>query len=138
MEQEIDYYKHYGVERQDLSYDFIAGLITGEGTFYWTKNKGTKKTPAFALRMHIRDFDLLVNVRYSLGLKERVYEYIHNGRHYAFLFARSFDSLRKVIDNIYPKLGGYKRLQFIEWFQKFNDETLEARYITIYNIYKVK
>ncbi len=67
-------HEFYGVKPEILSKDFIAGLIVGEGTFYWTKN-GSHKIPVFALRMHIRDFDLILNFKYSLGVKEKVYEY---------------------------------------------------------------
>ncbi len=130
-------HKFYGVEPEILSKDFIAGLIVGEGTFYWTKN-GSHKIPVFALRMHIRDFDLILNFKYSLGVKEKVYEYNHNRRHYAFLILRSFESLKKLIEDIYPRLSGYKKQQFISWFNQFKDPELEARYSTIYNIFKYK
>ena len=133
----LEEHKLYGIKPETLSKDFIAGLIVGEGTFYWTKN-GSKKTPAFALRMHIRDFDLIVNIKYSLGIKEKVYEYYHNDRHYAFLIVRNFESIRTIINDIYPRLSGYKKLQFIEWFKGFKDENAEERYQVIYNIFKSK
>lgn len=127
----------YGVKQELLSPDFIAGLVVGEGTFYWTKYRN-KKIPVFALRMHIRDFDLLINIKCSLNLKETVYEYTNNGRHAAFLIVRSFESIKKVIEKIYPGLTGHKRIQFIQWFKGFKDEDLDRRYKTIYNIFKYK
>ena len=134
-------YEHdfYGVTPELLTKEFITGLIVGEGTFYWTSDRSTaKKIPVFALRFHIRDFDLLLNVKYSLGLKERVYEYNHGGRHYAFLIVRSFEGLRRLIEDIYPLLSGYKKIQFIEWFQKFNHENMRPQDRAVYNIFKLR
>jgi len=86
-----------GVEKMELSLDFIAGLIVGEGTFYWTKIAYGYKRPVFALRMHVRDFDLVANVRDSLGVtREKVYEYTHNNRHYAFLIVRDIDDIKDI------------------------------------------
>ena len=124
----------YGIKPELLSLDFIAGLIVGEGTFYWTTVKKTnKKIPVFALRMHIRDFELLTNVKYSLGVQEKVYEYQHGGRHYSFLILRSYASIRKIIKDIYPRLTGYKKLQFLKWFKGFKDSD---RFESIYYIFK--
>ena len=108
------------MEDKPLSLDFIAGLIVGEGTFYWTKAP-QGKIPVFALRMHVRDKELVTMVRDSLGLKtEKIYEYTHNNRHYAFLIVRNIGSLKNiVIPLIYPRLAGYKRVQFLEWFKGF-------------------
>ena len=115
------------VKRETLSLDFIAGLIVGEGTFYWTRAP-SGKIPGFGLRMHVRDKWLVTAVRDTLGLKKRVYEYIHNNRHYAFLIVREIGSLKNIIiPLIYPRLAGYKRLQFLEWFQGFyNPEAAEG------------
>ena len=33
----------YGIRPELLSKDFIAGLVVGEGTFYWTKSADNKK-----------------------------------------------------------------------------------------------
>jgi hypothetical protein len=102
-----------------LSHDFIAGLIVGEGTFYWTKS-GSGRVPAFAIRLHVRDKELITAVRDSLGLRERIYEYTHNNRHYVMLIVRNIGSLKNVIiPIIYPRLAGYKRLQFLRWFREF-------------------
>lgn len=135
-------YEHdfYGIKPELFSYDFIAGLIVGEGTFYWTKDKiRGESVPVFALRLHIRDFDLIVNVKYSLGLKkEKVYEYTHNGRHYGFLIVRNFDGLKRIIEIIYPRLAGHKRVQFVEWFKKFKDENMKNSCKAIYNIFRQK
>lgn len=107
------------VKRETLSSEFIAGLIVGEGTFYWSKGPAGK-IPAFALRMHVRDKKLVCAVRDSLGLRNRVYEYTHNRRHYAFLLVREIGALKNIIiPRLYPHLDGYKRIQFLEWFLGF-------------------
>lgn len=132
-------YEHsfYGVNPELLSKDFIACLIVGEGTFYWTTDSvSSNKIPAFALRFHIRDFDLLINVKYFLGLKERVYEYNHGGRHYAFLIVRSIEGLKKIIEDIYPLLSGYKKIQFVEWFKRFGAVERKPRDVALYNIFR--
>ena len=135
----LDEHKFYGVKPELLSLDFIAGLIVGEGTFYWDKHKSNKYIiPVFALRFHIRDFDLLINVKYSLGLSERVYEYTHGGRHYAFLIVRSFDGLKRIIENIYPRLTGYKKEQFSKWFHRFNDKDIKKINGSLYEIFRSK
>lgn len=130
----------YGVKPELFSMDFVAGLIVGEGTFYWTRDSknSNRNIPSFALRMHIRDFDLLINVKYSLGIRDKVHEYTHNNRHYALLIVRSFESLRKIIESIYPRLTGYKKSQFHIWFKKFGDETKEVNNRAIYSIFKNK
>lgn len=112
------------VKRETLGLDFIAGLIVGEGTFYWTRTP-EGKLPAFGLRMHVRDKWLVTAVRDTLGLKHRVYEYAHNKRHYVFLLVREIGPLKNtVIPLIYPRLLGYKRLQFLEWFKNFHESDI--------------
>lgn len=120
--------------------DFIAGLIVGEGSFYWTKNKTTgEKTPAFSLRMHVRDKELVEMVRYTLTYKEKVYEYQHAGRHYVMLIVRNPGDLKnKVIPLIYPRLLGYKKQQFVEWFKQFSDIDVPENYRFIFNVFKRK
>jgi len=109
------------VKRETLSLDFIAGLVVGEGTFYWTKTH-LGRIPVFALRFHVRDRELLTAVKDSLGLKEKIYEYTHNHRHYVFLIVRNIGSLKNIIiPLIYPRLAGYKKQQFQEWFKGFYD-----------------
>lgn len=112
---------------EKLPLEFIAGLVVGEGTFCWTKSP-RGKLPTFALRMHARDKELVEAARDSLGLREKVYEYTHGGRHYATLIVRNIGSLKNnIIPLLYPRLVGYKRQQFLEWFQGFfRPETAEG------------
>ena len=61
---------------QKLSPDYIRGLIDGEGCFtFFTNLKLGIKMPAFVLRMHARDKELIESVKYSLGLRNKIYEY---------------------------------------------------------------
>lgn len=119
-----------------LSLEFIAGLVVGEGTFYWTKNKNGLKTPAFALRMHVRDLELVTDVRDSLKLSSRVYEYTHDNRHYVYLLVRNPWELKAIIRALYPRLYGYKKEQFVYWFHRFGDEDVSPNYRFLFSIFK--
>lgn len=134
MEQ-VPEHKLFGIKEELLNSDFIAGIIVGHGSFYWTK-AGSKMVPCFALKMQINEFDLLVNIKYSLGLHERVYEYQNSGRHFGLLLVRSFAGLRIMIEQIYPKLRGHKRKQFAEWFKGFEGEGISEKSRAIRSIYK--
>ena len=129
-----------GVEKMELSLDFIAVLIVGEGTCYWTKIAYGYKRPVFALRMHVRDFDLVANVRDSLGVtREKVYEYTHNNRHYAFLIVRDIDDIKDIIiPSLWPRLTGYKKEQFKEWFHIFGSADAHPQFRFIYDVFKTK
>ncbi len=129
--------KHHQIYYENLI-NFIAGLIVGEGSFYWTKNKqGALKTPAFSLRMHIRDKELVTMVRDVLAPHERVYEYQHAGRHYVYLIIRNKADLKNsVIPLLYPKLRGYKREQFVKWFKTFGDNDTAESHRFIFNVFK--
>ena len=124
---------------EKLNLDFIAGLIVGEGTFYWTRSP-RGKIPAFALRMHVRDKELVTAVRDSLGLKrERIYEYTHNNRHYAFLIVRNIGSLKNaIIPLVYPRLQGYKLEQFRVWFDGFYNPDIAEGYAFFPNAFRLR
>jgi len=113
---------------KQLSLDYIAGLITGEGSFFWiTQNKGKQKVPVFQLRMHYNDRELVFAVRNSLKLKEPIYEYKHRDknkpsliRHYVQLMVRKTEVIKeKIIPAFEGRLYGLKREQFNAWKAKF-------------------
>ena len=61
---------------EEISNEYVRGLVEGEGTFTFSPS-GNKKIPVFCLKMHVRDKNLLELVRNKLGLKNKVYEYNH-------------------------------------------------------------
>ncbi|MBI2628219.1 MAG: LAGLIDADG family homing endonuclease [Candidatus Niyogibacteria bacterium] len=131
-----------------LSYDYIRGLIEGEGTFTFDTRKqqnGTKlKIPTFALSMHIRDEDLIEAVRDTLRLKNKIYIYDHqkkDGYHRgpkAILIVREFPQLKNIIvPFFYKKLKGNKGRQFISWLEKIGtDPDVSKLFKLIYRLYK--
>lgn len=117
-----------------LSYEYIRGLIEGEGTFTFTtanyKNKKVK-IPAFQIRMHTRDKELIKAVRNFLGLKNKVYIYHYPGKDgskrgpQAMLIVRERGSLRNIIiPFFYNKLIGHKAIQFNEWIEKIGTDPM--------------
>lgn len=128
-----------------LSYEYIRGLVDGEGTFtFSTSHKLHRKVPAFAIKMHIRDKELLEMVRDTMGLKNRVYEYNHQGKDgsikgpQAMLIVREFGQLKNIIiPFFYKKLKGNKGKQFIQWLEKIGtDPYIPETYKFIHKIYK--
>lgn len=121
-----------------LPHDYIRGLVDGEGTFTFSttshKNldgKITKlKVPAFAIRMHERDEELIRAVRNTLGLTNSVYKYDHNQRNkdgynrgqQAMLIVRETGQLKNIIiPFFYKKPHGNKGKQFFEWLEKMGN-----------------
>ena len=130
-----------------LSYEYIRGLTAGEGTFTFSMNtvRGVKRrTPAFAIRMAVRDKELIEGVRDSLNLKNKVYIYNHQGKDgsirqpQAMLIVREFPALRDVIIPVfYKRLKGYKRIQFEEWINNIgNDPLVPKTFKILYKIYQ--
>jgi hypothetical protein len=117
-------------ETKKLSLDFIAGLISGEGSFLVVPyRKGKQIVFVFQLRLHYNDRNLVFAVRNSLGLKEPVYEYFYNNRHFALLLVRK----RSVIENVIipafeGRLFGLKERQFQNWKERFFEEKKKWRY----------
>jgi len=103
-----------------LSDDYIRGLIEGEGHFGSDKLKDGKRIPCFVLKMHVRDKELIEGIRDYLGLYNWVYEYKHQGRHYAMLIIRDTPTLKnKIIPLFKGKLLGFKGTQFEWWLKQF-------------------
>lgn len=138
--------------RKDLSYDYIRGLIEGEGSFTFsttvrTLADGTKKReriPAFTIGMHERDEKLLRKVRDTLGLTNRVYNYKpsnkdgYNRGRKAFLIVREFGSLKNVIiPFFYNKLVGNKAIQFNQWLERIgSDPSVAESFKLLYRLHK--
>lgn len=127
---------------QKLPYNYIRGLVEGEGTFtFYTVSRymqtfdGTTKRmkqPAFAIKMHHRDEKLLMSVKYTLGLREK----LHKHRPYprperptaaaqVGLIVRDTSDLRDIIIPLfYKRLYGHKGKQFKEWLEKMGNEEM--------------
>ena len=105
--------------RARMTDDYLRGLIEGEGHFGLDTKTDGKKIPAFVLKMHVRDKELIEGVRDHLKLRNKVYEYRHQGRHYAMLIVRDIGDLKNIIIPLCRgKLLGHKGTQF-EWWIKY-------------------
>lgn len=106
--------------RNRISDDYIRGLIEGEGCFGNMRNPRGEQIPAFMLKMHVRDKEMIEAIRDYLKLPDRVYEYLHQGRHFALLQVRDIGSLKNVIIPLFRgKLLGHKGTQMEAWLKKY-------------------
>jgi hypothetical protein len=127
----------------NLSHEYIRGVVEGEGCFTFSKSSG-RKIPAFALRMHIRDEDLICAIRDTLGLRNRVYVYHYSGKDgcrrdpQAVLIVREFGQLKNIIvPFFYKRLKGNKGKQFDEWLEKIgSDPEVSKMFKIIHTIHK--
>ncbi len=134
---------------QKLSYEYIRGLVEGEGcfTFYpgFRKTDGRKsKLPAFVIAMHERDLDLLILIKNTLQLRNKIYfrnpptKDGHKKGRTVVLVVREFDQLKDIIIPLfYKKLKGNKGKQFMEWLERIgNDPDVSNRFKSLYRLYK--
>ncbi len=142
---------------QEISYEYIRGLIDGEGCFTFCTIPGSLKVgdkvskpriPAFILSMNSRDKDLIASIRNRLGLRNRIYTYRSTPLHTfnksyirgskSILIVRDFPSLKNVIVPLfYEKLRGYKGTQFGAWLGLIGtDPAVPSRYKLIYRLHK--
>ncbi|OGG43255.1 hypothetical protein A3G50_01220 [Candidatus Jorgensenbacteria bacterium RIFCSPLOWO2_12_FULL_42_11] len=133
-----------------LSFEYIRGLVEGEGCFTFDKRttkykKSIKieKIPTFVIQMHERDRELLRKLRNTLGLPNSIYilgpyrkDGINRGR-MAKLIVRDYISLKdKIIPLFYKKLHGYKAKQFMEWLENIGNSDVLYPYRNLYKLYK--
>ncbi len=128
-----------------LPYDYIRGVVEGEGAFTFSSNRKLKrKVPAFSIKMHVRDWKLLEEIRDTLNLKNKVYVYNHQKNDgsvrgpQAMLIVREFGQLKNIIvPFFYKKLRGNKGKQFEEWLERIGtDPEVPDSFRFIYKIYK--
>ncbi len=132
-----------------LSYDYIRGLVDGEGCFSFHTAPGNEafprmRIPVFAISMHERDEELINAVRDKLGLKNKVYNHKSSMRdgsmrgRKATLFVRDVGSLKNIIiPFFYNRLIGHKSKQFIIWLERIgNDPSVLDGYRILYRLYK--
>ena len=130
---------------KEISYEYIRGLIEGEGSFSFSPNKTHGIiVPSFTIRMHIRDKALISMIRDKLRLNNTVYEYDYKGKDgynrgpTATLIVREIGSLKNImIPLCYKKLIGNKALSFEKWIEKIgSDPRVTNSYKFIHFLYK--
>ena len=105
---------------QLLTPEYIRGLIEGEGTFTNDGSRNGRLNPCVTLKMHYRDKELIEGIRDYFGLRNKVYEYTHQNRHYAMLIIRDIPTLKnKIVPFFKNQLLGNKGMQFEEWLKMF-------------------
>ncbi len=134
-----------------ISYEYIRGLIEGEGSFVFTSNSRKNalgeikkiKIPTFVIGMHERDEPLLCLARDRMGLGNRVYNYKSSNRdgynrgRKAFLIVREIGSLKNiVVPFFYDHLIGFKGVQFNKWLDDIGlDPDVPESYKIIYRLH---
>jgi hypothetical protein len=138
-----------------LSYEYIRGLIEGEGCFTFCSQSLNRdregrtilrtKIPTFALSMSRRDTELLESIKETLGLRNKIYSYppridkfSHNRQGMSMLMIRDVGQLKNVIVPLfYKKLNGNKAKQFENWLENIGlDPEVPEQYKFIYKLYK--
>jgi hypothetical protein len=134
--------------KRELTSDYIRGLVEGEGSFTFSKNRKSDgapiRIPSFQIKMHVRDKALLEGIRDYLGLKNNIYVYDyqrndgHNRAPQAILIVREIGNLKNtVIPFFYDKLAGNKAVQFNEWLGKIrNDPMVPEGYDILYRLHE--
>lgn len=118
-------------ESKNLSLEFIAGLIVGEGCFTQYKQKnGSGRVFVFALKMHWRDEELIKNVRNSLGLYCNIYKYhCKDDRKIAGFHITDKSQLEDIVIPAFDgRLSGYKKIQFDKWKKEFYENKKKSKY----------
>ena len=139
-------------EAKKISYDYIRGLVEGEGCFtFSTSNQKLangevirRKIPAFAIAMHERDEELLRLIRNTLKLPNRIYKYKNDKKDgykrgkITILIVREIGAIRTIIVPLfYKRLIGNKGRQFDAWMEKIgSDPEIPPKFKSVYHLYK--
>jgi len=100
------------------SLDFIAGVISTEGSFMWVK-QNKREIPVFQLKMHADGQKLFELIKTKLNLREKIYKYDHQDRKYVLLLIRSRASIANIlVPFLENRLYGPKKVQFESWKEK--------------------
>jgi len=127
-----------------MSYEYIRGLVEGEGCFTFC-SAGVLMIPTFIIQMHERDTQLLVKMKNTLKLHNKVKVYKNRTRRdnynrapMARFMVRDIGQLKNIIVPLfYKKLHGYKGVQFEMWMERIgSDPRVPNRHKFIYKIYK--
>ena len=115
--------------KAELTLDFIAGLITGNGSFLWIIQNTTQEIPVFQLKMPIEDLYILEAIKAKLNLKEKIHSYSHQDRHYAILLIRKRSTIEnKLIPALEERLWGTKKQHFDAWKKKLFENKFKYIY----------
>ena len=133
------------MREKEITYEYIRGLIDGEGCFTFCSVPSKERLPTFVLGMSNRDKKLIEKVRDKLGLKSEINCYKprmrkdgYNRMGMCTLMVRDVGQLKnKIVPLFYKNLVGYKADQFEEWIEKIeSDPLVPERYKFIHKIYK--
>lgn len=132
-------------ERTKISFDYIRGIVEGQGSFGFTRSGlGGNIVPTFQIKLGINNKELLESIKDKLGLRNKIYLYYYPGKEktkreeQAILMVRDFEQLKDVIiPFFYKQLIGYKGNQFVEWIEKIGkDPEISNRFKTLYRLYR--
>ena len=135
-----------GINRESKpTYDYIRGVIGGSGSFTFATNKKRGiKIPAFAISVSKNERRLLEEIKNTLGLKNKIYEYNYQKNDgykresKVILIVREFGQLKNIIiPFLYKKLYGNRERQFEEWIERIgNDPMVPESFKFLNKIYK--
>ncbi len=131
----------HGIEiKSVLSINYICGLIEGEGCFTFSKNR-TQTIPAFSIALNEENEELLIRIKNTLGLKNKIYKYgpyTKDGfcrKNRVILIIRDSDQLQNIVPLFYKGLKGHKKRQIILWIEKIkSDPMVPQRFKNIINV----
>jgi len=117
------------IKKAELTLDFIAGLITGNGSFLWILQNNTQEVPVFQLKMPTEDLYILEAIKAKLGFKEKIHEYEHQGRRYVILLIRKRSTIEnRLIPALEERLWGIKKEHFNAWKRRFFENKFKFIY----------
>jgi len=132
-----------------MSYEYIRGLIEGEGcfTFCTIGYQGSEKLriPAFILSMSKRDEELINSVKHRLKIRNKIYENkerirkdSYNRQPMITMIIRDIGQLKNIIVPLcYKKFYGNKGIQFEKWMEEIgSNPSVPKGYKFIYKLYK--
>jgi len=123
----------------------VMWLINNRGSFGFTSSGlYGNKTPAFQLKVELRDIDILEKIKAYLGLRNKIYKYHYPGKEkanrkpQALLIVRDFKQLKNAIIPFFHKnLMGDKEVRFIEWLEEIGkNPMISDRFKSLYRLYK--
>jgi hypothetical protein len=138
------------MSKNELSYEYIRGLIEGEGCFSFSTigYKGSTKLriPAFILSMSKRDETLAYLIKEKLKIRNKIYEHkipirkdSYNRQPMITMIVRDIGQLKNIIVPLcYKKFHGNKGLQFEKWIGEIgSNPSVPKGYKFIHHLYEI-